>query len=201
MASVPQKTFTVAEYLAREAQSEQRHEYYRGVIYEMSRGTPNHTRIVRNLILAIAPHLAGGTCEVFFTDLQLLVQESGLYTYPDIAVACPPRFEGRALTNPKLLCEVLSKSTERYDRGKKFDFYRELESLEEYVLISQRQPQMERYVRQPDGKWLLTVFKGRETEVEFVSIGWPGKIEALYRNVVFSEDDADGEADVRVRPQ
>ncbi len=202
MASVPHKRYSVDEYLVIDAQSNQRHEYYRGEIFAMVGSTPNHVRIVRNLMRMIDQHLqAGSGCEVFFTDLQLLVEASELYTYPDIAVACPPKFEGRALTNPKMICEVLSPSTEKYDRGTKFDFYRKLESLEEYILVSQRQPQLERFVRQPNGDWTLSVFKGPETEFELVSIRLRSRLAAVYRDVVFTDDDADGEAELRVHPE
>jgi Uma2 family endonuclease len=155
----PKRTFTEAEYLAMERGSDQKHEYYRGEIFAMGGASSAHNLIVSGFIGELRSALKGRRCHVYPSDQRVRVSDTGLYTYPDISVVCgeaeligdPPE----TLLNPQVIIEVLSDSTEKYDRGDKFELYRSLSSLREYVLASQREPLAEHYVRQPDGAWLL----------------------------------------------
>lgn len=173
MASVPQKRYTVEEYLALEERSEFRSEYFRGEIFAMSGGTPNHNRIARNILSRLHAQLsATGDCEAFGSDQQILIRSSQLYTYADVVVACGERqFDRNALINPRVIVEVLSKSTESYDRGDKFKHYRTLRSLKEYVLVSQSELSLERYVLQPDGDWRLSFYRELAAVVDLETIG------------------------------
>jgi Uma2 family endonuclease len=123
--------------------------------------------------------------------LRVRVDATGLYTYPDIAIVCDdPRFEDEVLDtllNPRVLVEVLSDSTEKYDRGAKFGHYRQIPSLQEFVLVAQDQPLVERYVRQGDGSWLLTVFSDPSGEFAFASIPVRVPLAEIYRGVKFPE--------------
>ena len=188
MSTVPQPNLTAGEYLARERRSPQKHEYYRGEMFAMAGASPNHNRIVRNVLTQLDLQLAGCDCEVFPSDLRLWCP-AGLMTYPDAQVVCGPlEFypdEKDTITNPRLIVEVLSKSTERYDRGQKFEFYREIPSLAEYVLVSYREPLIERFVRQQAG-WLLTEAKGLEANIELTAIGCSLSLSATYRDVPFA---------------
>ncbi len=123
--------------------------------------------------------------------MRVKVEATGLYTYPDIAIVCDePRFEDAVfdtLLNPRVLVEVLSDSTEKYDRGAKFGHYRQIPSLQEYVLVAQDQPLVERYVRQPDGSWLLTVFEGLSQTFAFTSVPARIALADIYRGITLAE--------------
>jgi Uma2 family endonuclease len=148
-----------------------------------------HNRLTANLVTNLGNQLREGPCQVVGGDQRVHVSSTGLYTYPDVVVVCgEPQFEDAhldTLLNPTLIIEVLSAFTEAYDRGDKFGFYRELESLREYVLVDQRRPRVERFLRQPDGSWLLSVHD--ETgEVELISIACRLALADVYRNVPMS---------------
>jgi Uma2 family endonuclease len=188
MASVPEPRISPQEYLARERTAGHKSEYYRGQIFAMAGASPNHNRIVRNLLTDLDAQLKGGPCEVFPSDLRLSCP-SGLMTYPDAQVICGP-LEYRigtddTVTNPKLIVEVLSKSTESYDRGQKFEFYRDIPSLQEYLLISYREPLVERFVRQAEGGWLLTEAKGLDATIQLSVIGCTLALREVFRDVTF----------------
>jgi Uma2 family endonuclease len=153
------RLYTVAEYLAIEEASEERHEYRDGEIVAMAGANENHLRLVRNLSRRLAEKLDGSSCENFGVDLRVRV-DGGRYCYPDQVIACAPLIydppQTRVmLTNPTVIFEVLSESTESYDRGDKFSRYRTIESLQEYVLISQDKIRVETFYRQPDGVWAI----------------------------------------------
>src|SRR5258707_11211141 len=139
MSAAPQKRYTPQEYLALERAAPFKSEYYRGEIFAMAGATRQHCRIGANLVARVDEQLRSTPCEAFGSDLRVRVLPTGLYTYPDVTVACGElEFEDRAgdtLLNPKAIFEVLSESTEAYDRGKKFDHYRHIPSLTEYVLV------------------------------------------------------------------
>lgn len=155
---------TPAEYLAFERESEVRHEYIDGEIYAMAGGSFEHSLIIGNLIRELGTALKGRHCFVCPTDMRIRIAASTRYTYPDVAVVCgEPRFEGDRrdiLLNPLVIVEVLSESTERYDRGAKFAHYRTLPSLADYVLVSQTEPLVEHFHHTADGGWVLHVFAG-----------------------------------------
>lgn len=146
-------------YLDLERRSEQRHEFLRGEVFAMTGASYRHNQIVANAAFELTGQLKAGPCRVLTNDMRVRVDRSGLYTYPDIVIHCDePMFADEhkdTLLNPILIAEVLSASTEAYDRGDKFGHYRQIPSLREYVLISQDKPLIERYVRQEDDRWLI----------------------------------------------
>jgi len=159
MASQAKQHYTPEEYLARERQAACKSEYYAGEIFAMAGASRWHNLIVTNVVRELSLQLKGRLCTTYPSDLRVKISPTGLYTYPDVTVVCgEAQFEDTqqdTLLNPTLIVEVLSESTEAYDRGGKFAHYRKLASLMEYVLIAQTKPHMEHYVRQPDNRWLL----------------------------------------------
>src|SRR5207244_6997396 len=118
--------------------------------------------------------LKGRPCVLFNSDLRLKIVATGLCTYPDLSVVCGPLelagAEDDVIVNPTLLAEVLSDSTEAYDRGKKFEHYRQIPTLKEYLLVSQKEPRIEQFIRQPDGRWLLSEAAGLDASLELPSL-------------------------------
>jgi Uma2 family endonuclease len=165
---------SVEEYLAFERGADLRHEYLSGEVFAMVGASEPHNLIVTNTVAALHPQLKGRPCKIYATDMRVKVAPSGLYTYPDVVVVCgPAQFDDEqrdTLLNPTLLIEVLSASTEAYDRGDKFEHYRKLASLAEYVLIAQDHPHVEQFSRRPDHHWLLAECDGRSSTVRLASI-------------------------------
>jgi Uma2 family endonuclease len=188
---VPKQRFSVAEYLERERKAVDKHEYRDGEILLMAGGSRSHSLMIANVIAALHSRLQGKPCRVYDSNLRVQVPRKVLYTYPDVSVICgqsdPDENDpaGDTVTNPRLIVEVLSDSTEAYDRGKKFDGYRELESLQEYVLVSQEAPRVETFFRQPDGTWLLTPVSGLNASVRLRSIETEVALAAIYQGVEF----------------
>jgi Uma2 family endonuclease len=163
-----------ADYLAAERESDVKHEWFDGAVYAMSRGTPEHARLSARIVAALSGTLPPD-CEVYASDVMLFVAEVKLSTYADATVVCGPletvtvRREGKSLgegvTNPTVVVEVLSDSTERYDREEKFGYYRRLASLQEYVLLSQDEPIIEVYRRPTEGqgRWSCEIGRAGET--------------------------------------
>lgn len=149
--------FTPEEYLALERQSEIRHEFLDGTVYAMAGESPRHSAICFNLAGVLHPQLRGTNCRGFSPNMKVRAGEAGLYAYPDLAIACGEAFfhdrHGDVLLNPVVVFEVLSRSTQTYDRGEKFDRYKAIETLTDYVLVSQERPLIEHHSRQADGAW------------------------------------------------
>lgn len=182
--------YTPEEYLALERKAEFKSEYLNGQIYAMSGASRAHNLIAGNIFRHLGNQLEGRPCEVYQNDMRVKVSESGLYAYPDVAVACGEiRFEDASvdtLLNPVLIVEVLSPSTEAFDRGEKSAHYRRIESLQEYVLVSQDKVRVERYVRQ--GKdWVFTEFNDPSEEIGLASVGAAVPLSAIYAKVRFPE--------------
>lgn len=181
---------TPEEYLTLEGGAETKSEYFDGQIFAMAGASPSHSRITANLTRELDTLLLDGPCVTYSSDLRVKVDITGLYTYPDVVIVCgPPDFEPGVLdtlTNPSLLIEVLSPSTEAFDRGAKFAHYRRLPSLREYWLVSQDRARIERYQRQGD-LWQLTELDGLEAAVS-TSIT-PGAIpmDRIYNRVELPE--------------
>jgi Uma2 family endonuclease len=158
MDNLARKTFTESEYLELERNADFKSEYYNGEIFAMAGATLIHNKIVSNLIFLFNQFLKDKPCDVYPSDLRLQVEKSGLYTYPDITIVCGKtelldnKFD--TLKNPTILIEVLSDSTEKYDRGQKFSFYREIPSLKEYILVSSKTVKIEKFKRLEDGNYL-----------------------------------------------
>lgn len=193
MSAIPKTKLTPTEYLEFERKSEIKHEYYNSKIFAVSGAERNHSKVVANLSGLVWQHLKGKNCEIYANDMRVFVPISGLYTYPDLVVVCgEPQFQDDVfdtLLNPILLIEVLSDSTEGYDRGKKFQHYRSIESLQEYILVSQSEARIEKYVRHGDGFWLLSEAVGSDSEIEFSSIECLISLSDVYDKIDFSTED------------
>jgi Uma2 family endonuclease len=187
MSSLPHPFVTPEEYLETELKAEFRSEYLDGKVYAMAGASPSHMRLSVNLLRRVDEALEGGSCEVFPSDAKVRVAMAGPYFYPDLVVVCgEPQWQGRGvLLNPKVVIEILSPSTEAFDRGRKFQEYRRQESLAEYVLISQDRPQIEVYLKQPNGEWSLTSCVDPDGVVELAAIGVRLKMAEIYSQVKF----------------
>jgi Uma2 family endonuclease len=195
MSTAARRLLTPQEYLAKERAAEFRSEYLRGEMFAMAGASWEHTLVKDNLAGELRNQLKGGPCRALTSDMRVKVDATGLYTYPDIVIVCEePQFEDKVfdtLLNPRVVVEVLSDSTEKYDRGAKFGHYRHVPSLQEYVLVSQDRPLVERYVRQADESWLLTVFGDRAKTFELASVPVRIPLEEIYRGVKFPANPAD----------
>jgi len=188
VASIP-RTYTCSEYLALERAADSKSEFVNGHIYAMAGASRQHVLISGNTHIALDSHLRDKPCEIYESDMRTKVEATGFYTYPDVVVVCgEPRFEssdGDVLLNPIVIIEVLSSSTEAYDRGDKFAQYRKLTSLKEYILIAQNRALVEQYVRQGN-KWLLTEVSNLADVVVFESLGCSISLQEIYRKVEFT---------------
>jgi Uma2 family endonuclease len=191
MASLPKDYLTPEDYLARERAAETKSEYFDGEVFAMAGASRAHNLIVFNVASRLGPQLRGGRCEAYVGDMRVKVSATGLYTYPDVVVVCGnPQLEDDhldTLLNPSLIIEVLSPSTESYDRGQKFAHYRRLESLQEYVLIAQDRVHVERFVRQPDGQWLFLAATDPARAVPLSSIDGQLALSEVYERVEFGD--------------
>ena len=193
MSSIAARTYlTPEEYIAAERKATRKSEYLSGEIVAMSGASDTHNLITMNTSTALYNQLADRGCRVYASDMRVGINAGVSYFYPDIAVTCDkPRFEDAVfdtLINPEVVIEVLSDSTAGYDRGEKFIRYRQLESLQEYILISQDRVQVDHYLRQ--GKqWVLTEFSTSEDMLSLVSIGAELPLRRIYRFVGFETDD------------
>lgn len=176
---------TYAEYLAAEAVSEVRHEYLNGEVWAMAGGTPEHAALAAAMIRELGASLRGKPCRPFSSDLRVHIPDTGLSTYPDVSVVCgqleTAPDDRDAVTNPVVLVEVLSESTEGYDRGAKAAHYRRIPSLREYVLVSQAEPRIEVHRRAESGRWEILEARPGET-IELVSLGARLDVAAIYAN-------------------
>ena len=192
------KRVTPQEYLIRERQASFKSEFYQGEIFAMGGGSANHSLIAANFVREAGNALKDKPCAVFNSDLRVQVQSTGLYTYPDATIVCGElEFDDDqrdTVINPTVIVEVLSDSTEKYDRGRKSKHYRQIASLKELILISQDRPNIERFTRQPNGEWLFHEQKDLSENFELKSLGITVAISELYRNVTFepTEDDVQG---------
>jgi Uma2 family endonuclease len=190
-----QKSYlTPDEYLALERQSDAKSEYFDGEVYAMSGATRAHNIITTNVTTAFVTQLKRRRCEVYASDMRVKVQTTGLYTYPDVVIVCGKvQLEDQrqdTLLNPTVLVEVLSSSTEDYDRGTKFAHYRTLESLSDYLVIAQAEPLVEHYQRQPDDKWLLTTYTALDAVVAVPSLSCDLLLAEVYDKIEWSEADS-----------
>jgi Uma2 family endonuclease len=177
------------EYLALEDIADSRSEYRNGEIIPMSGGSTNHNRISLNLAGRMNLAFAGSDHEVFMADVKLWIPDQQIYTYPDVMVVTDTveyhRDRTDIICNPKVIIEVLSKSTEDYDRSGKFASYRTIPSFEEYVLINQNRVQIEHYTKQTPKRWMLEDLDADDTQVQFTSVPFVMTIDDLYRKVTF----------------
>jgi Uma2 family endonuclease len=189
MATHPKILLTPEEYLEIERKAEFKSEYYQGEMFLMGGARQAHSVIVLNLAAEIRQQLRKRTGGAYVNDMRVRVSATGLYTYPDAVAFCgEPRFldETRdTLLNPNLIVEVLSPSTEAYDRGRKFEHYRSVESVTEYLLVASERVSAELYTRQPDGRFLLTAANRMEDSLDLQSVGVHLALADLYEKVEF----------------
>lgn len=182
---------TEDEYLAFEQESEVRHEYIDGYVVAMAGASRAHNLICANLSRVIGNQILDKNCELYQSDMRVKTQALD-YTYPDITVVCDePDFTDTSnmiLLNPLLIIEVLSPSTERHDRGRKFQDYRDIQSLQDYILVSQDSPRIERFIRQND-VWVFAEAKALDDSIELPSIGCVLSLMDVYHKVSFEGSD------------
>lgn len=189
MAHPAVKYFTEAEYLAFEREAQERHEYYKGEIFKINSESYHHNVIEDNLRGRIGSFLKDKPCRSFGSNLRVHSPKNTLYTYPDILIVCgEPRFidnQFDTLLNPSVLIEILSPSTANYDKGIKFELYRDIESLKEYVLINSGKVHVELYLRNNDQSWTLTEYKSLEDSFELKTIGKQMLLTEVYEGLKF----------------
>jgi Uma2 family endonuclease len=177
---------SLEEYLQLEEQAEYKSEYHAGYIVAMAGATRNHSLIGANMLRGIGNALSG-SCEVHGSDLKVYIDALTKSLYPDVTVICgAPEFGKNRkdlITNPSLLIEVLSESTEAFDRGDKFSFYRHIPSLREYVLVSQKKPMIESFFKTEGGFWKLNYAEGIDSEIHIESLGLSLPLAEVYRGV------------------
>jgi Uma2 family endonuclease len=181
--------YSIEDYLELETRAGERHQYIDGAIVPMAGGSPKHNTIKVNLIIALGSRLRDTSYRVFDSDQRVWIPENRTFTYPDITVVREPIAiadnDMTAITNPRLIVEVLSESTRNYDRSEKFVIYRSLPSFQEYLLIEQDRVQVEHHVKQDDRRWLLTIHDDRDAKIALASVPVEIAIADLYRRVEF----------------
>lgn len=191
---------TPADYLAAERKAGTRSEYVNGKVYAMAGASRQHVAIVANLAYLLVGQSKGRPCMTFTNDMRLKVSDTRLYTYPDVAALCgEPEFEDAeqdTLTNPSLIIEVLSDSTERYDRGEKFAHYRRLASLHDYVLVSQHRPLVEHFTRHGE-EWILRMAEGLEARLPLPGMACELPLADIYDKVGFGGEEPISDAGAR----
>jgi Uma2 family endonuclease len=181
--------YSPEEYFQLEEAATEKHEFRDGAIVAMAGGSPEHSLISANVTRELGNRLKGLSCSVYDSNLRLQLAKQRLYSYGDSVVVCgqPVILEiagaGKACTNPRLIVEVLSPTSEEYDRTTKFDRYREIESFQEYVLVSQKSPRVETYFRQADGGWRIDFAIGLESEIALRSVPAKLPLSEIYAGV------------------
>lgn len=194
MVALRQPLRTVEEYFALERTSQEKHEFLDGQIYAMAGASLAHITITDNTFVSLRQQVRGKGCRSFSSEMRVKTVNS--YFYPDLSVVCGEpifiKIQGLdTLVNPTLVVEVLSPTTSAFDLGEKFDHYRKLDSLQEYILIAQHKPQIQRYVRQPNGDWLLTSIEGLDKQIDLRSVGCTLSLAEVYENVSFEPPEAE----------
>ena len=190
MTAAKKLKMTVAEFLASERTAARKHEFLNGEIFAMAGASRLHNRVKENLIVQVGGRVWGGPCHSYSSDQRVQIPETGLITYPDFLIVCgEDEFspdDPETLTNPRVIIEVLSPSTEDYDRHGKFTHYQRLPSLQEYVLFSQEEVRVERFVRQADDSWQLTVYADPAADFELMTVPLRVPLADLFRGVAVS---------------
>ncbi len=196
MNAEPILKYTAEEYLELEEASLEKNEFYKGEIFAMAGASIPHNEIVANTLVDIGSYLKDKKCRIYPSDLRIHSIANSLYTYPDISIICNEietiGKRKNTVTNPTVLIEVLSKTTQDYDRGAKFKLYRDIESLKEYILISSLETLVEKYDKQADGSWVLHEYKSETDTFTITSIDLLITVKDLYRNVDFENVETDG---------
>ncbi len=191
MSAIPKDRWTAADYLAFERDSDIKHEFWNGQIVAMTGATRRHNLIAGSVYASLYNQTVDRPCEVYVAEMRVHIAATGLYTYPDVAAVCGDvELEDDqldTLLNPDVIIEVLSPSTEGYDRGRKFQQYRSISTLKEYILITQDRPTIERFMPGASGKWELTEAVGLEAILELPSIKCTLALADVYRKVTFDD--------------
>lgn len=189
MSALAARHVTPEQYLEAEREASFKSEYFSGQIFAMAGASRRHNVLVGNLVRRLGNRLDGQPCETYPSDMKVLVRANGLYTYPDVTVVCgEPEFlnrDGDVLLNPLVIVEVLSDSTQSYDRGAKWVLYQGLDSLQEYVLVSADTPRVERFTRQDNGQWLYESIGGLDGEIRLASLDIMLPLAEVYERVTF----------------
>jgi Uma2 family endonuclease len=174
MHQLAKKLFTAQEYLALEEAAEYKNEYYKGEIFAMAGASSNHNQIIGNVYSRLHQTINKHKCRVFMSDLRLWIEQQELFTYPDIMVICEkPKFypdRDDTVVNPRIIIETISKSTEAYDRSKKFLFYRSIPTFQEYILINQYSPHIEQFYIDAENQWLFKDYTNISDILKFSKI-------------------------------
>ena len=191
MSTAEKRYISPQEYLTIERAAEIRHEYRRGEMIAIGGSSRAHNLIAGNILWKLHKQCEDHECEVYVSDMRVKVSDEEVYTYPDVIITCDsPKFEDDefdTLINPRVIVEVLSKSTEDYDRGTKFEMYRRLASLQDYVLVAQDKMHVEQFQRQPDGRWILEEFDSPERTLAFETSNCILQVADIYTRVSFND--------------
>ncbi len=191
MVALPDRLrMSVEEYLSLDREStDTRYEFIAGYAYMLAGGTADHAKISANIIRELSVSLRNTTCSVYTSDIKVRLSEKR-YVYPDVSVSCDTQDGGTIdfLQSPRVIVEVLSPSTEAYDRGRKFDYYRSCPTIEEYVLVDTQRQAVDVYRRARKDLWTLHAFRAGD-EIELTSLNLSFPITALYRNVALPPDE------------
>ncbi len=190
MAANPERRYTLEEYFELERTSEERFEYWHGEVFCMSGASAEHERILRNMLVYITLKFRGRGCEAFTSNMRVKVPSAPPYRYADLSALCgEAEFEEiggvDALTNPTLIVEVLSPSTEAYDRGDKFTRYKSIASFSEYLLVAQHRPHVTQFFRQADGSWGYNEFNDLDSTVKLASLDCDLPLSEIYEGISF----------------
>ena len=186
MIALPQSFLSPEAYLQLEQQSQTKQEYINGAVYAMAGASDAHVTIAGNLFARLLNHLRGGGCRVYIADMKVRILDRNCFYYPDVMVTCNPQDQTTSTYKqfPKLIVEVLSDSTEAFDRGDKFADYQTLESLEEYVLINTRHQRIECFRRDSGGRWLLQTYTETTPWFELQSVDFADSLTTIYEDVI-----------------
>ncbi len=189
MSALRKPKLSAVEYLALEKRAAFRSEFFDGEMFAMAGASRAHNGIAMNLGGELHARLKGGPCRAFMQDMRVLIDRTGLYCYPDLVLVCgEPEYSAEdadTLVNPRVVIEVLSESTERYDRTTKFRHYQQLDSLREYLLVAQDEPLCERFVRLESGEWAVESFVGLDAVLELRSVPLRVPLSDVYAGVTF----------------
>ncbi|ACK66632.1 protein of unknown function DUF820 [Rippkaea orientalis PCC 8801] len=189
---INKKTYSFEEYLTLEEEASYKHEYQDGEIVEMTGGTTNHNKIALNFAAYLKFALKGQNYNLFISDVKLWIPHYRQATYPDVMVIeGEPIYYGdnkTTVTNPSLIVEVLSKSTQNYDQGDKFLYYRSIPEFKEYILINQNRSYVMQYNKTHEGKWLLSEYQGDSLVLSLVSIDFSLSFAEIYEGLIFAEE-------------
>jgi Uma2 family endonuclease len=186
------RRYTAEEYLAIDRAALTKSEYYAGEMFAMAGASEEHNIITVNLVVSLGLQLRGGPCRLFSADMRVRIGTADLYAHQDVVVVCGERrfadHQRDVLLNPTVIIEVLSEDTEAYDRGDKFAGYRQAETLQEYLLIAQNRLRIEHYIRQPDGRWLLSESDDLKGVLHLPSLGAELALSEVYDGVNFEAE-------------